>query len=105
MGQSASAPLQTTAPPQAGLPRSPLGAALQLPSLPARLQRSQLPLQAWLQQKPSAQNPEVHCALLPQAVPVARSGSQLPALQKRPVAHWRLVVQVDGHPPVTPSHA
>jgi len=105
MGQSASVPLHTTAPPQAGLPGSEAGAGPQLPPLPARLQRSQLPLQAWSQHTPSAQNPVWHSALEPHMTPASLRGAQTPLLQKRPEAHWREVVQVAGHEPLTPSHA
>ncbi len=105
MGQSLKVPLHTTAPPQAGLPGSPEPAGLQVPALPLRSQRSQLPLQAWLQQTPSAQKFDWHSALEPQLAPVTLSATQLPLRQKRPEAHWREVVQVVGHEPLTPSHA
>jgi hypothetical protein len=63
MGQSLSVPLQVTRPPQAGLPGSFAGAGRQLPSWPGRLQRSQLPVQAWPQHTPSAQKPDAHSGL------------------------------------------
>ena len=88
MGQSASVPLHTTAPPQAGLPGSEAGAGAQVPGLSMlRLQRSQLPLQDWLQHTPSAQKPVLHSALEPQVSPATLSGAQRPLSQKRPEAH------------------
>ena len=105
IGQSASVPLQTMAPPQAGLPGSFTGAGVQVPVVGPRLQRSQLPLHAWLQHTPSAQKPDWHSELEPQVVPCTLSVTQFPLLQKRPEAHCREVVQVVGHEPLTPSHA
>ena len=105
MGQSASVPLQTMAPPQAGLPGSVAGAGEQVPAVALRLQRSQLPLQAALQHTPSAQKPDWHSALEPQVAPCTLSVTQAPLLQNRPGAHCREVVQVAGHEPLTPSHA
>jgi hypothetical protein len=105
MGQSARVPLQTTAPPQAGLPGSFAGAGLQVPLVVARLQRSQLPLQAWVQHTPSAQKPEPHSELEPQFVPITLRVAQWPLSQNRPDAHCREVVQVVGQEPLTPSHA
>jgi hypothetical protein len=105
IGQSASVPLHTMLPPQAGLPGSFAGAGLQVPFEAARLHRSQLPLQAWLQHTPSAQKPDWHSELEPQVAPSCLSTTQLPLLQKRPGEHWREVVQVTGHEPLTPSHA
>ena len=87
MGQSASVPLHTTAPPQAGLPGSRAGAGPQVPTLPVRLQRSQLPLHAWSQHTPSAQKPDWHSALEPHVAPGSLEGAQTPVSQKRPAAH------------------
>ena len=81
MGQSARVPLHTTEPPHAGLPGSLTGAGLHVPLLAARLQRSQLPLQAWLQHTPSAQKPEPHSELEPQVVPITLSVAQWPLSQ------------------------
>jgi hypothetical protein len=82
MGQSGSVPLHTTVPPHAGLPGSFAGAGRQVPSCPARLQRSQLPVHALLQHTPSAQKPEAHSGLDAHAAPSAFSCTQAPfALQ------------------------
>ena len=105
MGQSASVPLQTTEPPHAGLPGSEAGAGRQVPRVPERLQRSQLPLQGESQHTPSAQKVDRHSALEPQAVPAVFSGTHRPLSQKRPEEHCREVVHVVGHEPLTPSHA
>ena len=86
MGQSDKLPLHTTEPPQAGLPGSDAGAGAQVPGVP-RLQRSQLPLQAWVQHTPSAQNPDWHSTLEPQVTPVTFNVAQRPFSQKRPAAH------------------
>jgi hypothetical protein len=105
IGQSASVPLQTIVPPQAGLPGSDAGAGVQAPLELARLQRSQLPLQAWLQHTPSAQKPDAHSALEPHIAPGTLSVTHAPLSQNRPDAHCREVVQVVGQEPLTPSHA
>jgi hypothetical protein len=69
------------------------------------LQRSQLPLQAESQHTPSAQNVDWHSELEPQLVPAVFRSAHRPLSQKRPEEHWREVVQVVGHEPLTPSHA
>jgi hypothetical protein len=90
MGQSGRLPLHTTVPPHAGLPGSFAGAGWQVPSLPGRLQRSQLPVHAVLQHTPSAQKPELHSGLDWQLAPSGLSGTHTPfALQYRPGAHCR----------------
>ncbi len=86
IGQSASVPLHTTAPPQAGLPGSPEGAGPQVPAW-APSQRSQEPAQALLQQTPSAQKPLRHWAPAAQVAPFPLSGVQVPS-QKKPAAQW-----------------
>src|SRR3954453_10476896 len=62
------------------------------PIFPGWLQLTQAPLQARLQQTPSAQNPESHSLSSTQALP---SGfcPQLPATQSRP-SHWALPPQL-----------
>ena len=105
MGQSASVPLHTTAPPHAGLPGSLAGAGEQVPLLALRLQRSQLPLHAPLQHTPSAQKPLAHSALEPHEVPGVFNKAQVPLSQKRPVVQCRDVVQVVRHAPLMPSQA
>jgi hypothetical protein len=105
MGQSGSVPLHTTAPPQAGLPGSFAGAGVQAPPVPWRLQRSQLPEQALLQQLPSAQKPDWHCELAVHATPWARRASQRPLSQKRPATQLRVELHEVGHAPLTPSQA
>lgn len=104
MGQSASVPLQTTVVPQAGVPGSFAGAGEQLPAVAERLQRSQLPLHALLQHRPSAQKPEAHCEFAVHALPIMRSGWHWPVSQKKPVAQLRVDEHDVGHVPLTPSH-
>lgn len=81
IGQSVSVPLHTTLPPHAGEPGSFAGDGRQVPTLLARLQRSQLPVHAWSQHTPSAQKPDSHSRLVPQLSPVVFAGSQLPLAQ------------------------
>ena len=103
MGQSASVPLHTTVAPQPGVPGSLSGAGVQLPAEAVRLQRSQLPLHALLQHKPSAQKPEPHCELAVQALPICRSGWHWPVSQKKPVVQLRVDEHEVGQAPLTPS--
>jgi hypothetical protein len=54
---------------------------VQVPSEPAMLQASQAPAQAVLQQRPSAQLPEVHWLAAVQVVPLVCFTTQVPPLQ------------------------
>ena len=82
----APAPLQVPVLPQGGAATqrasaSPVTVLAQVPAVPPVLaaeQPMQVPVQAVLQQTPSTQKPEVHCALDVQAVPLAAS-SRAPA--------------------------
>jgi hypothetical protein len=65
----------------------------QVPSRPIRLQLRHGPLQATLQQTPSAQKPEAQSSGFWQAAPFMR-GPQLPLTHWWPLTHWLLVVQV-----------
>ena len=76
-GQPVSVPLQRYAP-HAGEGVAPSAATLHWPTLPARLQRSQDPVQAVLQQTPSAQLPELHAALRLQGLPSTSLGWHVP---------------------------
>ncbi len=105
MGQSASDPLHTTEPPHAGSPGSFTGLGRHSPRCPARLQRSQLWLQAFAQHTPSAQNPDAHWPAESQGAPAGCRGSHPASTQKRPVAHWRGLLQLVGQAPCNPSHA
>lgn len=58
----------------------PAGTALQVPTLPVRAQDWQVPAQAVTQQKPWAQNPELHSAAAAQAAPIGFL-PQLPEMQ------------------------
>ena len=105
IGQSVSVPLQTMLPPHSGWPGSFAGLTLQVPILPARLQRSQLLLQALSQHTESAQNPVWHSPLAAQVSPLSLSMSHLPKMQNRPGAHCRLLVHIVGHDGLSPSQA
>jgi hypothetical protein len=56
---------------QLGAPEAPSGTVVQLPTVPARLQLSQLAPQALLQHTPSAQNPLWHSRAPAQLAPMA----------------------------------
>jgi hypothetical protein len=95
-------PSQVPVCPQLGLPSStqtprgsgrPSSIGQQVPSLSGRLQATQPPWQATLQQIPSAQNPDWQSALALQLIPFIRL-PQLPPTQARPAAHCELSVQL-----------
>jgi hypothetical protein len=67
-GQLPPCPEQTYAP-HAGRPALPSGAGVQVPSEPGESHRSQAPVQAVLQQRPSAQAPEAQASSVRQAEP------------------------------------
>jgi hypothetical protein len=52
----------------------------QVPAEPATSQAWQTPVQALLQQMPSAQNPELHCPAAVQAAPLLSSGASTGAM-------------------------
>ena len=72
-GQLSDVPLQVSATSQAPLAARQIGPAAtgeQVPTLPARLQDEQAPVQAVLQQMPLTQvNPDAHWLLAPQTPP------------------------------------
>ena len=70
--------LSTPLPTITSLPTRARGFGLQVPALPDRLQASQVPLHAPLQQTPSTQKPLVHSLAPPQAVPGDFFGVQAP---------------------------
>jgi hypothetical protein len=64
-------------------PRGAPGTGVQVPTDPATSQASHCPVQAALQQTPSAQKPLAHCVPAAQAAPSAPFGAQTP-----PEHHW-----------------
>jgi hypothetical protein len=79
VGHEADEPLQTYAPHE-GLPGLPVATGVHVPTLPVRLQASQAPLQAVLQQTPSTQLPLAHWLAEVQE-PEPSLGTQVPPLQ------------------------
>jgi hypothetical protein len=71
--------------------------APQVPSAPlpffAAVHAWQRPVQAVLQQTPSTQEPDWHCAAVEQAAPLASGAVQTPALQTSPEMQSALLVQ------------
>jgi hypothetical protein len=65
----------------------------QVPAAPATSQASHWPLQAALQQVPSAQKPLWHWFGAPQLPPSGSLGVQRPAEHQLPAAHWSSVAQ------------
>ena len=80
VGQDAEVPLHRNGA-QVGLPAPPAATGLHVPTLPARLQASQEPPHAVLQQTPLAQLPETHWPSAPHVAPLVFLGTQAPALQ------------------------
>jgi hypothetical protein len=74
----------------------PVGTGLQVPSLPARSQAWQLPLQAELQQRPWAQKPVAQSPSALQRAPRCRL-PQLPATHTLPGVHWASLPQMARH--------
>ena len=75
----------------------PLATTEQRPSLPATLQASQEPEHAVLQQNPSMQNVDEHCAARVQQAPLFWGGTHWPAqLQMLPAAQSVSAEQVLG---------
>ena len=74
----------------------PFAMLVQVPRLPATSQAWQVPEQVELQQRPSTQLPELHWLEAEQLVPFEAFGRQvLPPPQKKPLAHWESVVQLE----------
>jgi hypothetical protein len=74
---------------------------LHVPTLPERLHRRQLPLQALLQHTPSTQNPDAHWHVLLHDAPFARLALHAPLTHTLPVLHW-----LASQPPEQlPAHA
>jgi hypothetical protein len=74
---------------------APVGSGEQVPSLPATLHEKQVSLQALVQQRPSAQNPDPHCA---SAVHVVPFGFR-PLLQAPAPSQYSDAAQVESRPP------
>ena len=70
LGQDTEEPLHTQEPHEGLLPALPDATGLHVPSLPPKLQASQEPPHAVLQQKPSTQVPLMHWADTVQAPPL-----------------------------------
>lgn len=98
--QSTQAPLQQTSP----LPQAlPLASVLQVPLLPVRLHAWQALSQAVLQQTPSTQWPELHCAFWRQSCPFGRGATHwLRSSQIRPATQSLLLAHDVAQ--VAPSH-
>ena len=80
VGQLAEVPPHTYGE-QEGLPALPEARGLQVPTLPVRLQASQVPAQAELQHTPSTQLPLEHWLAAPQTAPPFFLGTQAPPEQ------------------------
>ncbi len=80
LGQRGEVPLHTYGA-QEGLPALPEGMGLHVPTLPVRLQTSQLLSHAELQHTPSTQWLPRHCSARLQLAPVPRRGTQAPFWQ------------------------
>jgi hypothetical protein len=70
---------------------------MQAPAVPRRLQPSHWPVQAVLQQTPSAQLPLAHCAVPPQEEPFPRCGTQIPAEHQSPAMQSESAMQPPLH--------
>ena len=79
---------------QAGAPAEPALRKVQVPTVPARLQASQAPPQAEVQQKPSTQLPLWQSVGRVQEPPIPFWPTQLGAMQNAPAAHWAPVAHV-----------
>lgn len=78
VGQSGPVPLQVKRPQLGFCPDVPAGTFLQVPTEPVRLQRSQPPSHALLQQTPSTQWPDEHWLSAKQPAPRPSLGTQAP---------------------------
>ena len=76
----------------------------QVPSRPVRLQETQAPWQATLQQTPSAQKLEAHWSLVSQAGAFHALAAAARSTHCCPLTHWLLVVQVSKQSPVAGLH-
>jgi hypothetical protein len=102
LGGNVQAPAPLHAPPQAPEPKHssagscPAGIAVQAPAEPITLQAWQAPPHAAAQQTPSVQKPLAHWDARTQALPLARSGTQLPPAQCALAAHSESVAQLEA---------
>ena len=101
-GQMGALPLQVAGA-QLGLPGLPAGLNWQVPGADARLQLSQAPEQALLQQVPSTQKPLRHWLPWPQACPRLFLGTQAPLAQNDPAAQVASLPQLEGQAALAPS--
>ena len=91
---------------QLGEPMMPAGLAAQVPTLPGRLQASQLSAQGVLQQTPSTQPRWPQSLLTAQAAPTPSDGLHMPASAQRKFSPQSvLVVQRVGQSAVAPVQA
>jgi hypothetical protein len=104
VGHSRRVPSQTYAP-QSGEPVLPAASAVQVPGW-VPLQRSHEPVQAVVQQTPSAQNPEAHSAsrvhAAPGAFPLPPPPVHAPPLQLAPLTQSADVAHHTGQPDDVP---
>ena len=101
-GQMGALPLQVAGA-QLGLPGLPAGLNRQVPGADARLQLSQAPVQALLQQVPSTQKPLRHWLPRTQACPRLLRGTQAPLAQNEPAAQAASLTQFVGQASLAPS--
>jgi hypothetical protein len=87
----------------AGVGAVPFATLLQVPTLPVIAHDLHVPVHAWLQQYPWAQNPESHSVAIVQALPVGFS-VQVPALQMLGDTQSASAVQVVRHAAPAASH-
>ena len=103
-GHAALAPLHTNGAHE-GLPAPLTSAHTPLVAAPyATVHASQAPAHAVLQQTPSTQLPEEHCAVAEQPVPFACLAMQAPPEQYEVEAQFALVAHAVGHDALAPSH-
>jgi hypothetical protein len=102
-GQAEEEPLQRYGE-QEGAPVLPAASAVHVPTRPGRLQASQAPPQAALQQTPSTQLPLVHALPAAQEAPLPCLGTQAPFSQNCPEAQAKSLAQVVGHAAEAPLH-
>jgi hypothetical protein len=109
--RQAPAPSQNPSVPQAAAPLSvhwlsgswPAGTLVQVPTVPVSAHDWQVPVHAALQQKPCAQNPDVHWPAVVQAAPAAFV-VQLPPLQLKGETQSASAVQVVLHAAVPQTY-
>jgi hypothetical protein len=72
---------------------------VQVPTAPSILHDRHLSLHAWLQQTPSAQNPDMHCASLSQTAAISFLMRQVPPSHQNPA--WQSAFIAHGAPQVS----